>query len=249
MKSTEVLEIPLYVGSIDKIVPKLLAEVNNGRSRCVSASGAHGLVHSKKNSSFKSILRSFYTNLPDGMPGVWVGRLKGEIEMTRCYGPDFFMETMKASKSNVAHFLCGGQEGVADQLKDVCENMFGAKIVGTYCPPFQPVQEYDYEGIAEIINASQANFVWIGLSTPKQEEFAAYLSQYTNVDFVCCVGAAFDFHIGNVRQAPAWMQKNALEWFFRLLVEPRRLWKRYFKIVPLFIYYNFAELILKKLKR
>ncbi len=249
MKSIEVLEIPLYVGSIDKISSELLSDIGRKESNCISASGAHGLVFSKKNKDFKSILLSFYLNLPDGMPGVWVGRLKGEKEMNRCYGPDFFMETMKASSKNVQHFLCGGKEGVADQLKQVCEKQFGAQISGTFCPPFLPVDKYDYEEIAKKVNASNANFVWIGLSTPKQEEFASYLSKHTTVDYICCVGAAFDFHIGNVKQAPSWMQKLALEWFFRLMVEPKRLWKRYFEIVPLFIYYNFAELFKKKFSK
>ena len=96
------------------------------------------------------------------------------------------------------------------------------------------------------INESKADFVWIGLSTPKQELFASRLAKYTNTGYISCVGAAFDFHIGNVKQAPSWMQKLALEWFFRLMVEPKRLWKRYFEIVPLFIYYNFAELFKEK---
>ena len=94
-----------------------------------------------------------------------------------------------------------------------------------------------------MINETGANIVWIGLSTPKQELFASRLSEYAKVDYICCVGAAFDFHIGNVRQAKGWIQKIGMEWFFRLLMEPKRLWKRYFEIVPLFIYYNFAELI------
>ena len=108
------------------------------------------------------------------------------------------------------------------------------------------MSDYDYPAIAQTINETKANIVWIGLSTPKQEIFAANLSKYTKVDFICCVGAAFDFHIGNVKQAPSWIQKIGMEWFFRLLMEPKRLWKRYFEIVPLFIYYNFADIIDRK---
>jgi len=97
--------------------------------------------------------------------------------------------------------------------------------------------------LAEKINTVNTNIVWIGLITPKQEIFAYCLSKSTNVNFICTVGAAFDFHKGKVKQAPRWVQRIGMEWFFRLIMEPKRLWKRYFEIVPLFIWYNLIELI------
>ncbi|WP_425390058.1 WecB/TagA/CpsF family glycosyltransferase [Ekhidna sp.] len=240
--TVNILGIPLYRYSISTFIKNI--DNKSKENKCISATGAHGLVTSVRDNRFREILLSFNTNLPDGMPGVWVGRLKGAKEMKRCYGPDFFEETMRASaNSNLTHYLCGGNEGVADSLKEVCENKFGANIVGTFCPPFLQVKDYDYEEIAEQINQSNADIVWIGLSSPKQEAFASNLSKFTSVSYICCVGAAFDFHIGNVKQAPNWIQKIGMEWFFRLLMEPKRLWKRYIEIVPLFIYYNFAELI------
>lgn len=244
-QEVEILGIKIFAINIANAVNLLLhTESGTSESRCVSATGAHGLVYSKRNLEFRETLQSFFLNLPDGMPSAWIGRLKGANKMRRCYGPDFFKETMMASAStNTAHFLCGGKEGVADKLKQVCETQFGASINGTYCPPFLAVSEYDYPAIAQTINETKASIVWIGLSTPKQELFAFHLSKYTKVDYICCVGAAFDFHIGNVKQAPGWIQRIGMEWFFRLLMEPKRLWKRYFEIVPLFIYYNFAELI------
>lgn len=247
-QEVKILGINIFAVNIEKAVRLLLQDGNgNAESKCISATGAHGLVYSKKNHEFRNILQSFFLNLPDGMPSVWIGRLKGAKKMQRCYGPDFFMETMIASaNTDTTHFLCGGKEGVANKLKQVCEVKFGAKISGTYCPPFLDVSDYDYPAIAQTINETKANIVWIGLSTPKQEIFAANLSKYTKVDFICCVGAAFDFHIGNVKQAPSWIQKIGMEWFFRLLMEPKRLWKRYFEIVPLFIYYNFADIIDRK---
>ena len=97
--------------------------------------------------------------------------------------------------------------------------------------------------LANEINELGVNIVWIGLSTPKQEIFASRLRKYTKVDFICTVGAAFDFHTGNVIQAPKFLQNTGLEWLFRLVVEPKRLWRRYFEIVPKFIYYNLIEII------
>ncbi|MEQ9307271.1 MAG: WecB/TagA/CpsF family glycosyltransferase, partial [Marinoscillum sp.] len=202
----KVLDIDLYAGNISTAITQVLTSEET-TCKCISATGAHGLVTAKRDLKFKEILNSFYLNLPDGMPGVWVGRNKGYQQMKRCYGPDFFKEFMlKSADHHFKHFLCGGSEGVAENLKWVCETKFlNQNVVGTYCPPFLKVEEYDYPAIADRINESGADVVWIGLSTPKQECFGFYLSKYLNSKFVICVGAAFYFNIWNVRQAPSWI--------------------------------------------
>ncbi len=241
-----VLGVKLY----NKDIPAFLSShlqnnLNANRNNCVSATGAHGIVFAQKNAEFKKILSEFYTNLPDGMPGVWIGRLKGAKEMNRCYGPDFFRAAIIATKNEkINHFFCGGKEGVADELKKACEKNFGNRnIVGTYSPPFREMTDDEMKTLADQINSLNTNIVWIGLSTPKQEVFAYRLSKFTNVNIICTVGAAFDFHTGKVKQSPSWIQQIGMEWFFRLLMEPKRLWKRYFEIVPLFILYNLIELM------
>jgi N-acetylglucosaminyldiphosphoundecaprenol N-acetyl-beta-D-mannosaminyltransferase len=251
-----VLGIPLYASDIPSVTSLVLQNcVDTNRSNyCISATGAHGLVFAKSNPEFARTLKSFYLNLPDGMPGVWIGRLKGARNMKRCYGPDVFRNILNSSADvPVGHFFCGGTEGVADELKRATAEKFkNENVVGTFCPPFTAIDKYDYRSIAAKINATKANIVWIGLSTPKQELFAKRLSEFTHVNFIVTVGAAFDFHTDRVRQAPRWIQKSGLEWLFRLVMEPRRLYKRYFNIVPLFIYYNVRELFnfasLKSLK-
>ena len=179
------------------------------------------------------------------MPGVWIGRLKGAKEMERCYGPDVFKEVMlTTADKDLSHYFCGGKKGVAEKLKQACEEKFSNyNVVGTFSPPFREMSEIELIELAAEINNKQSDIVWIGLSTPKQEIFAYRLSKFTNVNFICTVGAAFDFHTGNVKQAPQWIQEIGMEWFFRLVMEPKRLWKRYFEIVPLFIWYNFLEFI------
>ena len=245
--SVDILGVQIYNKNIDSIVAHLIDTVEGEApklNRCISATGAHGIINAKKHAHFKETLDSFYVNLPDGMPGVWLGRLKGEKRIKRCYGPDFFSEMMNStSDKDIKHFFCGGAEGVAEKLKEACRKKFNnEQIVGTFCPPFKKISEYNYKSIAEKINKSGADFVWIGISTPKQEQFAQKLSQYTDVYFLATVGAAFDFHIGRVKQAPAWMQKIGLEWFYRLSVEPGRLYKRYFEVVPKFMFYSSIDL-------
>ena len=244
---TKVLQVSLYDAGLRTAVRDVVGQCASAlprENKCISATGAHGLVTAFKEPEFKTILDSFYWNLPDGMPGVWVGKLKGARRMTRCYGPDFFRYVFESSASlPVTHFLCGGQEGVANQLKEAVAHKFGNhRVVGTFCPPFRELSDAEFRELAETINRSGANIVWIGLSTPKQERFARQLAQYTHVNFIVTVGAAFDFHTDRVAQAPGWMQQLSLEWFFRLMAEPKRLYKRYMEVVPLFIFLNLKEI-------
>ena len=232
----KVLDIPFYDQSIEDIVPEIIRictdHLQPNINLCISASGAHGLVEAHQDPAFKNILQSFWLNLPDGMPTVWVGKLKGANKMARCYGPDFFKAMMLASAN----------KGVANALKEAVQIKFGnSQVVGTFCPPFRNMTAAELEQLGNEITQLGAHIVWIGLSTPKQEKFAAALANYCKTCFIVTVGAAFDFHTDQVKQAPSWMQQNGLEWLFRLLMEPKRLYKRYFTIVPMFIWLNIKE--------
>ena len=107
-------------------------------------------------------------------------------------------------------------------------------VVGTYSPPFRPLTEAEDEGVVEMINMAEPDIVWVGLSTPKQEKWMAAHIDRLNAPVLIGVGAAFDFHAGLVKRAPRWIQHSGFEWLFRLMSEPRRLWRRYLKIIPLF---------------
>lgn len=244
----KVLDIALYDKGFDQAIDTLLATAQHeGQpcSHCVSATGAHGIIEARKNGAFKQHLQDFYLNLPDGMPGVWVGRIKGARDMQRCYGPDVFEAFMTRSAAKpIRHFFCGGKEGVADALREVSAQRFGnVNVCGTYSPPFREMTDGEMKELAQRIHDSGAQVVWIGLSTPKQEMFAARLRKYTQVKLIITVGAVFDFYTGRARQAPRWMQRSGLEWFFRLSTEPKRLAGRYFEIVPKFIWFNIKEFI------
>lgn len=179
------------------------------------------------------------------MPIVWVGHLKGQKEMQRCTGLDTFQEVMTSTASYpIKHFFCGGKQGIALQLQEASSQKLGnANVVGTYSPPFTEMTYEEYAVLGAIINASGANVVWIGLSTPKQEIFAANLAKHVNVNYIITVGAVFDFFTGNLQRAPNWIQKFGLEWLYRLLKEPRRLFKRYAEIVPMFVWLNIKALL------
>jgi len=245
----EVLGIPLYDSGMNGAVQNIIdiCKDQHKENRCISATGAHGLVFAKKNQEFSEILKSFYMNLPDGRPGAIVGKIKGAKDMEQCTGPDFFKNIMVAtSQTQVKHYFCGGKEGVAEELKLNCGKKFNNNnIVGTYSPPFRTMTEEELKALGDEINSKNTDIVWIGLSTPKQEFFAHRLCKYVKVHFIITVGAAFDFHSNKIREAPAIIQFLCLEWFYRLVIDPRRLWKRYLEIVPKFIYYNLKELLIK----
>jgi N-acetylglucosaminyldiphosphoundecaprenol N-acetyl-beta-D-mannosaminyltransferase len=243
--SVRVMDVPLYDGNIKDAATYIIDQIGVGskHSYCISATGAHGIVTSRADKSFRDILNAFHINLPDGMPGVWVGRLKGAKRIARCYGPEFFAYILnETSNKNINHYFCGGKEGVTEALKRTCETRFhNHNVAGTYSPPFRDMTGEELTELSAEIERCQTNILWVGISTPKQEKLAYRISQLCSVNFIITVGAAFDFHTGRVRQAPRYVQNIGLEWFYRLCMEPRRLWSRYINIVPQFIYYNMLD--------
>jgi len=181
---------------------------------------------------------------PDGMPLVWLGRLRGHA-VERVYGPDLMLAVCEGGQAHgYRHFFYGGAEGVAETLAARLRARFPRMLVaGVYSPPFRPLTAAEERDVAARINASGADIVWVGLGTPKQDYWVARFRPMLNAPVLIAVGAAFDFHTGRVRQAPRWMQRAGLEWFFRLTQDPRRLWKRYLLGNPRFVYLVARQLL------
>lgn len=236
----------MYVGNCNQFANTLIKTINNKQASnyLVSATSVHGIVYANKNLAFKNTLNNFYCNLPDGMPLTWIGHTKGRKLMTRCTGLDTFQTVMSSSaKHEINHFFCGGKEGIAIELQKASAIKLGnSNVVGTFSPPFREMTQEEFKNLGTLINSSGANLVWIGLSTPKQEIFAMELSKYINVNYIITVGAVFDFFTNNLQRAPQWIQKIGLEWLYRLCKEPRRLFKRYAEIVPMFIWLNLKSI-------
>lgn len=165
---------------------------------------------------------------PDGMPLVWIGRWRG-FQVARVYGPDLMLAVSEQGRARgVRHFYYGSTGPVLERLCDRLQQRFpGLEVVGRYAPPFRPLTEDEVRETAALINASRPDVVWVGLGTPKQDEWVGRFRPLLEAPVLVAVGAAFDFHAGTLRQAPRWMMRLGLEWFFRLLMEPRRLWRRY----------------------
>jgi len=174
---------------------------------------------------------------PDGMPMVWAGRRAGLSGIERVYGPDLMLAVCERSvQEGWSHYFYGGKEGVAEQLAERLSTLFqGLKVVGTYSPPFRALTADESDEIVDMINTAAPDIVWVGLSTPKQEHWMAGHVDRLSASALLGVGAAFDIHAGLLPQAPAWMQRYGFEWFYRLVKEPRRLWRRYLRNNPAFV--------------
>ncbi len=217
------------------------------RAYAVAAANTHVLSHARHDEEFGEAISKFDLICPDGMPLIWSvnAQLEKEERLTdRVYGPTLMLEVFRASENQprVSHFLLGGQQSTLDKLTEVMSEKFpGAKVVGSYSPPFGTWGEEEHEKMKTLIRESGATFVWVGLGCPKQEGWIGDHLESLPPAVYYGIGAAFAFHTGEVKQAPSIFQRFGMEWLFRLCAEPRRLWKRYFTYNFLFIYYTLKD--------
>ncbi len=214
---------------------KLLSEGSKGY---VCVTGVHGVMESRRDQEFRRILNGAFLCTPDGMPTVWVGRLQGHRGMRRVYGPDYMLELCRQSVAQGRrHFLYGGNQGVAEQLRLRLERLIpGIEIAGTYTPPFRPLTASEEGELIDLVNRIRPDIMWVGLSTPKQERFMARFIDRLDTHLMIGVGAAFDIHAGLLSDAPDWLKTCGLQWLHRLTKEPRRLWRRYLRNNPAFVW-------------
>lgn len=216
----------------------LLLASTHGQGRAVHLCNAYTLSLAVRDPEFRALLSAADLNFADGHPVAAVGRLRGHAEMdTRVYGPDLMLAVLDAGRAhNLRHYLYGGTAEVLNDLQERLVRRFpGLIVVGSESPPFRELTDLESAAMVQRIRAARADIVWVGLGTPRQDHFVARHAQTLQSTLVA-VGAAFDFHAGHKRQAPAWMQRTGLEWCFRLLAEPRRLWRRYFVGNPVFLF-------------
>jgi N-acetylglucosaminyldiphosphoundecaprenol N-acetyl-beta-D-mannosaminyltransferase len=229
-----VLGVGLSAFSLQQCVGLLTEAVQSRTRGYVCVTGVHGVMEAQDDPAFRRILNAAFLCTPDGMPMVWMGRLRGFRHMTRVYGPDLMLAMCQTP--GCRHFFYGGANGVAELLKQRLQARFpGLQVVGTFEPPFRPLNAAEEAALTGQVRQSRPDILWVGLSTPKQEKFMAEYLPRLDVSVMIGVGAAFDMHAGRLPQAPRWMQRSGLEWLYRLCREPRRLWRRYLRNNPRFI--------------
>lgn len=212
--------------------------IATGVTRYVCVTGVHGVMESQSDPGLRDIHNSAGLVTPDGMPLVWLSRLRGHRHVERVYGPDLMLACCRTSVSkNYRHFFYGGGPGVPERLAARLGERFpGLNIAGTWSPPFRELTPTEEQETIDRIASTRPDIVWVGMSTPKQERWMARFVGRLPVPVLIGVGAAFDMHAGLKKQAPRWMQRSGLEWLFRLATEPRRLWRRYLINNPWFLW-------------
>jgi N-acetylglucosaminyldiphosphoundecaprenol N-acetyl-beta-D-mannosaminyltransferase len=202
----------------------------------VTATSVHGIVESLDDPSLRELHNQAGLVCPDGMPLVWSCKRAG-VATSQVRGNDLMTEVCRrAADLGLSCFYYGGNEGVAEELAEELEQRWpGLKTAGTHCPPFRALSADEVAEVAQLINETKPDLVWVGLSTPKQERWMGEFRPLLDAPVLLGVGAAFDFQTGRVKQAPQFLRRLGLEWLFRLGVDPRRLWRRYRTIIPRFV--------------
>ncbi|MEM7012698.1 MAG: WecB/TagA/CpsF family glycosyltransferase [Verrucomicrobiota bacterium] len=225
------LNLPTAVSAIDSFL-------KTGDRGYICVTNVHVVVEAQDDPELKQILNDSVLTTPDGMPLVWAGRRLHKEDVGRVYGPDLMREVFRATEgTGVRHFFYGGAERVAEDLRrEMLRRFPDSEVVGVYSPPFRELNAAEEDKLVLQLQETKPDIVWVGLGAPKQERFMAEYIDRLPCKLMIGVGAAFDFYTGRVRQAPLWMQRSGLEWTFRLAQEPRRLFSRYAKTNPRFLY-------------
>ncbi len=208
-----------------KFTDKYINELS-GDYMCVS--NVHTTTTAFEDKEYRAIQNGGIMAIPDGGPLSTVGRKRGYEKMARTTGPSYMEEIFKISVGKgYRHYFYGSTEETLEKLYHALTEQYpGIQIAGMYSPPFRPMTEDEDTAIVERINEVNADFVWVGLGAPKQELWMA-AHQGRVAGFMVGVGAGFDYFAGNISRAPEWMQKRNLEWLYRLIQDPKRLFKRY----------------------
>lgn len=233
----DVLGVGISAVDTEMVIDEIARWIADGEQEYVCVTGVHGVMESQRDPALLRIHNEAGLTVPDGMPMVWASHRAGAPHVKRVCGPDMMLEVLeRAEAEGWTSFFYGGKEGVPELLRDRLLERFPAlRIVGTYSPPFRALTAEEDDAVCRMINDAQPDLVWVGLSTPKQEAWMAAHRHRVSTHAILGVGAAFDFHAGLAKRAPVWMQRTGLEWFYRLVKEPRRLWRRYLRNNPEFV--------------
>jgi N-acetylglucosaminyldiphosphoundecaprenol N-acetyl-beta-D-mannosaminyltransferase len=236
LKSIQLLGQRIDATTYAETTSIVLAWAQHRLSKYVCVSNVHMVMESWDNRNFQRLVNGADLVVADGMPLVWALRLYGVRTATRVYGPNLTWAVLSgAEKRGLAVGLYGGTTNSLQQFKQVLKQRFpNLQLACAIAPPFRPLTSQEDKAYTQQIIDSKVQILFVGIGCPKQEKWMAAHKGRLSMPMLG-VGAAFDFHTGRVRQAPPFLQRCGLEWFFRLLMEPQRLWRRYLRHNPRFV--------------
>lgn len=243
----DVIGCKITQATFNGAIENTLARLEGGEGGYVCFTNVHVSVMAHDTPALLQVLNQSFMTLPDGKPVYWVGKLYGIADIQQIPGPDFLPAMLAARREPpLRHYFYGGRQDVVDQLvQRLKEEYPQASVVGWESPPFRELSREEDRNAVQRIRDSGADIVWVGLGAPKQEYWMASHAEQLKPAILMGVGAAFDFHAGNMKRAPDWMRSVGLEWLHRLAQEPGRLWKRYLVTNTLFLVYVFKGLFTK----
>lgn len=228
-RKVSVFGVDVSITNYDEATEAIVAAARARQSAIVSCHAVHALITASDDPMLRRQVNTFEMITPDGQPVRWaLNRLYGAGLTERVYGPELTLRVCRrAAEERIPIYLYGGTERVLELLRANLTAKFpGLRIVGAESPPFRALTPQEDRDVVRRVRDSGARLVFIGLGAPKQDVFAyEHRAEFEAVQL--CVGAAFDFHAGIKPMAPAWMQRHGLEWLYRLVQEPKRLWRRY----------------------
>lgn len=245
VESVNILGVQLSAVSMAMVLRTADEWIREREAHYICVTPVHSIMECYDSPPLKQIFNHAGLVTPDGMPLVWLSHLRGYSQVSRVYGPDLMLALCEYGISrSYRHYFYGGAEGVANLLVERLRSRFPElEVAGVYAPPFRSLTVEEENAIIDRINETNPSIVWVGLGAPKQERWMASNVGRVSAPVLIGVGAAFDFHAGLKPQAPRWMQRNGLEWFFRLLTEPTRLWKRYLFNNPRFVVFSLLQIL------
>lgn len=240
----DVLGVRVDCLNMDALLAHLAGMLQHGEKGYLSAITVHGVMLARRDPAFSAALDDATVAIPDGTPIAWAGRLQGHSGMQYVTGPALMREVfLREEFVACTHFFYGGGAGVAQELAAHFRAVVpGAKIVGTYTPPYRPLTKAEERALIAQVRQCRPDMIWVGLGTPKQDKFMRRYLPLLDTKIMFGVGAAFDFHTGRIRDCSPWIKRAGLQWLHRLIQDPKRLWWRYLRDNPAFVWSMLTEL-------
>ena len=243
-KRVNILGVEISAINMEQALDYCSEAIKRDKKSYICVAPAHSIMDCVADGDLRKIFNRSGLTTPDGMSVVWILKLRGNKSVSRVYGPDLLLSLCKRSESlGWSQYFYGSTNEVLESLRTNLEKWYKElNIVGTYSPEFKENHIIESNDMVAKINQLKPDIIWVGLGSPKQDYWMHNHRERLNAPLIIGVGAAFDFVAGSKRQAPIWIQKIGLEWLFRFLNEPKRLWKRY-RQYPRFVLMVLLELI------
>jgi N-acetylglucosaminyldiphosphoundecaprenol N-acetyl-beta-D-mannosaminyltransferase len=245
-----ILEVKISAINMDEVCSVVEDAILKRRKIYICVCPVSTIMECKRSERVLASVNAADLATPDGMPVVLIGKMQGYKNIRRVYGPDLMQQICGISgKNGYKNYLYGSSTEVLLKLKENLNRKYPDLIIsGIFSPPFRQLTKEEDDKIVEEVNNINPDIVWVGLGSPKQDLWMYEHRQRINAPVMIGVGAAFDFLAGTKPQAPRWMRGAGFEWFFRLITEPKRLWRRYLINNLLFIWYVAVDLLKKRFK-